>query len=225
MTLTGWPSATDFFISDILVKLRILGVHLCALPFSSREIMMKNEIFKLRKEHVDFRKLLELLDVQLGSLEKGKNPDYQVMTDILYYMTQYSDLIHHPTEEVIFALLTTRDPSVKDDVAELTKLHYTIGKSGACLYEKLGKIVIGETEIRPLKEIEIAGRLYVTTLRTHMDTEEQGLFVLAEQLLNEDDWNKIRAETQTKPDPIFGEAIEARFHMVCDQLAQLTSNK
>ena len=52
------------------------------------------------------------------------------------------------------------------------------------------------------------GRLYSSTLRANMDKEEQSLFILAEQLLNDDDWKKIKSETQFKPDPIFGEAIE-----------------
>ena len=186
---------------------------------------MENEIFKLRKEHVNFKKLLSLFDAQLAFLYKGKAPDYQLMEDILYYMTQYTDLIHHPIEEVIFALLAVRDTSVVENVAELTKQHQMIGDSGAFLYEKLGNIINGNSGISKLQEIETLGRLYSSTLRTHMDKEEQNLFILAEQLLNEDDWKKIKSEIQSKPDPIFGEAIEARFHLVCDQLARSASNK
>ena len=181
---------------------------------------MENEIIKLRKEHVNFKKLLSLFDKQLDFLHKGKSPDYQLMTDVLYYMTQYTDIIHHPIEEVIFALLAVRDSSVVDNVSELTKQHQTIGASEASLYEKLENIINGESEISQLQEMEIAGRLYSSTLRAHMDKEEQSLFILAEQLLDDDDWKKIKSETQTKPDPIFGEAIEDRFHLVCDQIAQ-----
>jgi len=186
---------------------------------------MAKEIFNLRKEHVNFKKLLNLLDAQLDLLHRGEDPDYQLMTDILYYMTQYSDLIHHPREEAIFSLLLERDSSVVENVAEITRQHHIIGKSGACFYEKLESIINSESEIMQLQEIELAGRLYGTTLRAHMDKEEQSLFVMAEQLLNDDDWKKIKTETLSKPDPIFGEAIEDRFHSVCDQLVRLSSNK
>ena len=186
---------------------------------------MENEIFKLRKEHVNFKKLLSLFDAQLAFLYKGKAPDYQLMEDILYYMTQYTDLIHHPIEEVIFALLAVRDSSVVENVAELTKQHQTIEDSGAFLYEKLENIINGECEIMKLAEIEMPVRLYSSSLRAHMDKEELNLFILAEQLLNEDDWKRIKSETQSKPDPIFGDAIEARFHLVCDQLAKAVGEK
>jgi len=186
---------------------------------------MENEIINLRKEHVNSNKLLDILDAQLDLLHKGEDPDYRVMTDILYYMTQYSDLIHHPREETIFALLAARDSSAVENVVELTKQHHTLGESGARFYEKLENIINGESEIMKLEEIEIPGRLYSSILRAHMDQEEQGLFVLAEKLLNDDDWKKIKTETQTKPDPIFGEAIEDRYHLVCDQLVRLSSDK
>ncbi len=186
---------------------------------------MAKEIVNLRKEHVNFKKLLDLLDAQLDLLHRGEEPDYQLMTDIMYYMTQYADVIHHPREEAIFSLLVERDSSAAENVAELTKQHYTIEESGDCFYEKLENIIHGECEIMQLQEIEEPGRLYVTILRAHMDKEEQGLFVMAEQLLNDDDWKKIKTETLTKPDPIFGEAIEDRFHLVCDQLVRSASDK
>jgi hemerythrin-like domain-containing protein len=160
---------------------------------------MENEIFKLRKEHVNFKKLLSLFDAQLDFLYRGKSPDYQLMEDILYYMTQYTDLIHHPIEEVIFSLLAARDTSVVENVAALTKQHQMIGDSGAFLYKKIGNIINGNSGISKLQEIEMLGRLYSSTLRIHMD--------------------------KSKPDPIFGEAIEARFHLVCDKLARSASNK
>lgn len=186
---------------------------------------MKNGIFKLRKEHANFKKLLSLFDKQLDLLHKGKLPDYKLMTDILYYMTQYTDLVHHPIEEVIFKLLAIRDPSIVENITELTKQHQTIGDSGELLYKKLKNIINDGSDIKKYQEIEILGRLYCSTLRVHMDKEEQSPFILAEQLLNNDDWKKIRSDTETKPDPIFGEAIETRFHLVCDQLAQLANDK
>jgi len=186
---------------------------------------MENGVFKLRKEHVNFKKLLSLFDKQLDLLHKGKPSDYRLMADILYYMTQYTDLVHHPIEEVIFKLLAIRDPGVVENVTELTKQHQTIGNSGELLYKKLENIINYESDIKKSQEIEMLGRLYCSTLRIHMDKEEQSLFILAERLLNNDDWEKIRSDTETKPDPIFGEAIEARFHLVCDKLAQPTSDK
>ncbi len=181
---------------------------------------MAKEILKLRKEHVNFKKLLDMLDAQLDLLHQGEDPDYQLMTDIIYYLIEYADTSHHPREEAIFSLLLERDPNLVQDVAEITRQHNTISESGARFHEKLESIINGEGEIMQLQEIEEPGRLCITTLRAHMDKEEKGLFMLAEQLLNNDDWKKINVKTRPKSDPLFGTNVDERFLSLCRQLGQ-----
>lgn len=181
---------------------------------------MTKVISNLRKEHENFKKLLNLLDTQLYLLRKEEEPDYQLMTDILCYMTQYADLVHHTKEEAIFYHVAERKPNVAENVAYIVKQHRMIEKYGASFYEYL-KDIIGGQRIMQLNNIEKAGRLYSTTLRSHLNQENRDLFGLAEQLLNENDWKKIEASTQSKSDPIFGdEPIKDRFHLLCDQLVQ-----
>lgn len=186
---------------------------------------MANEIFKLRKEHLNFKKMLNLLERQLDLLHKGEEPDYQIMADILCYMTEYSDVSHHPREEAIFSLLAERDSATKIDVAEITRQHYTIGEAGFNFHKKLENIINGESEIIRLEEIETPGRIYVTILRAHMEKEEQSLFVMAEKLFNDDDWKKVKTDMQISiSDPIFGKDVEERFSFLCDQLSQIDSD-
>ncbi|TFH08082.1 MAG: hypothetical protein E4H07_08230 [Nitrosomonadales bacterium] len=187
---------------------------------------MPNEIFKLRKEHVNFKKMLNLLEAQLDLLHRGEEPNYQIMADILYYMTQYSDVSHHPREEAIFSLLVERDPNRKQDVAEITRQHHTIAEAGTSFHKKLENIINGESEIMQLQEIEVPGRFYVTILRAHIEKEEQSLFVMADKLLSEDDWKGIKTDTRlSRSDPIFGQDVEERFLFLCDQLTQIDSDK
>lgn len=180
---------------------------------------MKKIISNLRKEHENFKKLLNLLDAQLDLLHKEEEPDYQLMNDILCYMTQYADLVHHAKEEAIFHHVAEREPNVAENVADIVKQHRMIEELGATFYEYLEDIIGGQS-IMQLQNIEKAGCLYSTTLRSHLNQENRDLFGLAEQLLKEDDWKKIKAETASQPDPIFGDGpIKDRFHSLCSQLA------
>jgi len=183
---------------------------------------MANEIAKLRKEHVNFRKLLDLLETQLGLFHLGKTPDYQLMTDILHYMIRYPDHFHHPKEDVIFSRLVERDSSVAQSVEELAGQHRVIAESGARLYENLEGVITGA--LMPRQRVEAPGLLYVTYYRSHMDKEENDLFVLAEQLLRDDDWEKIKAGTQSNPDPIFGKGVEERYRAVYRHIAQIAGD-
>lgn len=187
---------------------------------------MENEITKLRKEHINFKKMLNLLEEQLDLLHEGEEPDYEIMTDILCYMTEYSDVAHHPKEEAIFSLLVKLNSTAKRDVAEITRQHHTIGEAGSNFHEKLENIVNGESEIMQLEEIETPGRMYVTILRAHIEKEEKGLFVMAEELFNDDDWRKVKSDTHIAiSDPIFGKNVEQRFSFLCDQLSRIDSGK
>jgi len=68
--------------------------------------------------------------------------------------------------------------------------------------------------------------MYVTILRSHMEKEEQSLFVMAEKLFNDDDWKKIKSDMKISiSDPIFGKNVEERFSFLCDQLSRIDSGK
>ena len=179
---------------------------------------MANEIAKLKEDHVNFRKLLDLLEAQLDLFHRAEPPDYQLMTDILHYMTHYPDNFHHPKEDVIFSRLVERDSSAAQSVEELARQHHVIAESGASLHENLENVINGAVMLRQM--IETPGLLYVTYYRTHMHKEESDLFVLADQLLRDDDWKKIKAGTRSDSDPIFGESIKERYRALYRQIAQ-----
>ncbi len=179
---------------------------------------MKNEIAKLREEHVNFRKLLDLLEKQLDLFHRGETPDYPLMTDILHYMTHYPDHFHHPKEDVIFTHLVERDSRAVQNVEELARQHHVIAESGTRLHENLESVLNGA--LMPRQMIEAPGLLYVTYYRTHMDKEESDLFVLAEKMLQDDDWKKINAEARSHPDPMFSNGIEERYRAVYRHIVQ-----
>ena len=182
---------------------------------------MANEIFKLRKEHLNFKRMLNLLEEQLDLLHKGEEPNYQIMADILCYMIEYSDVSHHPREEAIFSLLAERDSTTERDVIEITQQHHTIGEAGSNFYKKLENLINGESEIMQMDEIETPGRVYVSILRSHMEKEEQSLFTTAERLFNDEDWRKIKSDMHICiSDPIFGKNVEERFSFLCNQLSR-----
>lgn len=179
---------------------------------------MAHEIAKLREEHANFRKLLDELESQLNLFHRGETPDYQLMTDILDYMTHYPDHFHHPKEDVIFSRLAGYDTSAVRSAEELARQHRVIADSGASLRENLERALRGS--LLPRDVIETPGLMYVTYYRAHMQKEENDLFGVAENILSADEWKKINVETQSQPDPIFGKGIDERYRMVYRHIAQ-----
>lgn len=180
---------------------------------------MNPEISRLREEHANFRKLLDLLEEQLDLFHRGEPPNYQLMTDILHYMVNYPDRFHHPREDAIFSCLSKRNAATAQSVEELARQHHVIAESGARLHENLENAINGA--LLPRQMIEAPGLQYVTYYRRHMEKEESDLFALAEQLLCEDDWEQASARTQLAPDPLFGAGVEERYCALCGHVSTM----
>jgi len=69
---------------------------------------MSDTLSRWHAEHANFSKLLDLLERQVASFHDGGSPDYELMLEIMYYMTHYPDVLHHPKEDLVFASWTAR---------------------------------------------------------------------------------------------------------------------
>jgi hemerythrin-like domain-containing protein len=184
---------------------------------NSHEVPMIDTIALLRAEHVNFAKLLDLLDEQLDRFHKGDLPNYELMLDIMFYMTHYPDLFHHPKEDLAFGKIEERNGSIRAAVEELMKQHALLKESGEQLVADLDGIMNGS--IVPRERVEGPGRTYVLNFRGHMEKEETELFPMAAKLLRPDDWSAIDAAIEPLEDPIFGKSAEKRYAAIREQIA------
>lgn len=162
-----------------------------------------------RTDHLNFGKLLDILEEQLQRFHVGDKPNYELMLDIMFYMTHYSDLLHHPREDLALAKIKERDSSVAPLVDELARQHALIKKWGEELVTDLDGIVNGSIMSR--EQVEIPGRSYIAYFRSHMQREETEILPLAAGLLRDTDWSAIEASIQHREDPIFGSRAEQRY--------------
>jgi hemerythrin-like domain-containing protein len=169
-------------------------------------------------EHVNFSRLLTLLDNQLALFHGGRRPDYELMLNIMFYMTHYSDVLHHPKEDLVFAKIRERDQEVAGTVDELAKQHALLHKSGQDLVRHLEDIV--NDSISSREALEEVARAYVSTLRNHMRIEESEILPLAHSLLTFQDWQAIHAAVAHIEDPLFGKHPEARYVALHRQIAR-----
>ncbi len=170
---------------------------------------MPRVITALQKNHQNVMVLLQLLDPLASRLAPGTAADFVPILDIMNYMTRYSDLFHHPMEELIFKKLIERDDSAGPLVATLIAEHKILGEKGGQLLHSVRNVVNGfepyEGGLAPERED------YVTSLRRHMSREETEVFPLASKLLSDDDWGAIERGLVAREDPLFGTGREAEY--------------
>ncbi|MDZ7768416.1 MAG: hemerythrin domain-containing protein [Woeseiaceae bacterium] len=58
---------------------------------------------ELHQDHRNMAFLLELLERESNRLLDDGNPDFELMHDIMQYMTGYPDAVHHPKEDRLYA--------------------------------------------------------------------------------------------------------------------------
>jgi hemerythrin-like domain-containing protein len=179
---------------------------------------MSDSIALWHAEHVNFATLLNLLEGQLDLFHKGESPDYELMLDIMYYMTHYPDVLHHPKEDLAFARIKERAADARPIIDELTEQHALLKDGGTALVHALNDIVNGSITSR--EQVEAPARAYVANFRHHMRTEETAILPLAAKLLRARDWAAIDTAIHHMDDPLFGNNGEERYAALRRQIAR-----
>ena len=170
---------------------------------------MANPLANWHTDHVNFVRLLDLLDEQVAAFHRGESPDYALMGDILFYLRDYSDRFHHPPEDVAYARLVKRNPETQLVVNRLLQEHRVIATAGEELLNRLNDAA-GDV-LAPRVALEAAAATYLVYYRHHISTEERDVMARAAQALTEEDWAAVAAAVPAIADPLFGDNALERF--------------
>lgn len=170
---------------------------------------MHDVIDRLRADHHNMSTLLDILERELDAVERAGNADFELMKDVMQYLTRYSDKVHHPMEDLVYARLADRSPKACADLASVPEQHARIERDGASLLETVSMIADGGMTLRAA--ILRAGRRYAADLRKHIEMEERHLFPLVANTLDEADFGEVVRILEQHQDPVFGDVLNADF--------------
>jgi len=170
---------------------------------------MSNMITIWHADHRNFENLLALLETQLEVLGQGESPDYELMLDIMYYMTHYPDRMHHAMEDEVFRKMIGRGIGVRSKLEALLDQHSQLRDHGNALVHDLDDVVNGSIASR--ESIAESARRYVAEFRQHMSAEETEVIPLAGRSLDPTDWTAIRNAVAHIDDPLFGNVQLSRY--------------
>lgn len=175
-----------------------------------------NPLTKLREEHVNMRRILVLIELQLSLLEARQEPDFALLANGLYYMRKFPSIIHHPKEDMIFQRLLDLGAPLEQEIAEIGRQHKEIYALEDHLIELVLQLQAGNKA--PLSRLIELGRHYLETQRLHAEIEERVLFPKALELFRQRDWKEVRARSEQIEDPLFGNSISERYQCLYDYL-------
>jgi len=164
---------------------------------------------ELRQDHKNMSLMLNLLELESNRLFDGYDTDFELLHDIMHYMTVYPDAVHHPKEDRIYAELKAVRPDLSIGFDRITVDHRHIAELSFKLRNDIESVISGGV-IR--KKSVVADTLrYVNTLRGHMQWEELDLFRRIEDMIAEGH-ELIESSTYLQTtDPVFGPEVEEKF--------------
>lgn len=171
---------------------------------------------KLKRDHSNLRRLLNLLSQELDAFFAGKESDFDLKIELLDYIEHYAEQVHHPTEDLIYQMALPKLPKGETLLQRLSREHANLVGAARRFRETLEGIVQGEVMTRA--EVETRGREFVALQRKHIDLEEHEVFPLLENMLTEQQWDEIKAKAPKGEDPIFSWQDYNRFRSLIDYL-------
>jgi hemerythrin-like domain-containing protein len=162
--------------------------------------------------------LVDTLDNLLDGLESAGIGDWYLMQDIVRYLHEYSDTVHHPTEDLMFEKLVQRNPDRKEDVARLRREHVMLEKNTSQLVRVLETGTKRRTE-EDAKKVRDGARGYIRRLRKHMQFEQDELFPSATRCLTSKDWHDIELSLEIAEDPLFGDRVQREYRVLYEYFA------
>ncbi len=155
----------------------------------------------LRTDHRNVTILLNLLDREIAEAGDLNDPDFELMRDIMLYMTVYLDAVHHPKEDLVYSALAAAGAEFAADLANVESDHRDVAVLGQTLRHEIDAVLTGTAVAR---ERVIDDTLdYIRLLRLHMSWEEEDLFPRADRLA-ENATSGLDLTYLDAPDPVFG---------------------
>lgn len=181
---------------------------------------MQTIMTRLALDHARLTKLLDLLADLLDRFHEGDEPDFELMNEMIEYMQKYADVIHHPTEDLIFRRVLEKGEVQHDVFHVLMRQHAAITQVSQRFRESLESILKEEVQLR--EDVEANGRELVATMRSHLAMEDAEAFPIARARLTAEDWEAIAATAPNAEDPVFGSPDPVRFKALYHYLYEQT---
>jgi hemerythrin-like domain-containing protein len=186
-------------------------------PFRE-ESELADPISMWHAEHAYFNRLLNLLREQVEVFHSGQRPNYELMIDIISYLRDFTDRVHHPREDVAFARLAKHLPDMDLTLARLVQEHRIIAHAGDNLHRLLTDILGGAVIRRA--ETEVAAATYLVYYGNHIAREEEVVLDRAAEMLTAEDWEAVKNAVPAMRDPLAGDGLLTHYQELRRHLAR-----
>lgn len=181
---------------------------------------MSNEIAsilkELRRDHRNMAMLLDLIERESNRIFDDGTPDFELLHDVMLYMTVYPDAVHHPKEDRLYAEMKAVRPDLTAGFQRITVDHRLIADQGRKLRDDLAAIEAGNAVSR--RTLVAEALRYVNGLRSHMQWEELDLFRRCSEMAADGHRFVIHSDLFDARDPLFGRKVDKSYDRLLERI-------
>ena len=184
---------------------------------------MKHEAISLiRSEHRCLAAVMDaMMHVVRTTKNSGSSPDFQLLHLMIYYIREFPERRHHPSEDSsLFALLLQRTSKADEIVRELGAEHDKGEAMLSMLTVALSTWEAGRAD--GIDSFVDALQRFSEFYWRHMEKEENEVLPLAEKILGEDDWSEIHQTFSAHADPLLGKGKSEDFDTLLSHIVRMT---
>lgn len=155
---------------------------------------MNNAILqKLNADHKNIAKVLYCLRSQIkGYEDPDMEPTISQIMDILDYISTVPERWHHPVEDIVFRRLLEKNPPHPEQIKAVLREHEDLERLTQELKTAFERVAMDIAV--PVAHLYRTATIYLSRQMLHLDAEESVLFPMAEEYLEDEDWNEIEEE-------------------------------
>ncbi len=171
----------------------------------------------LNAEHRHIASLLDALARQSDGLLPGRDADITMVRDIVKYLNDFPDEYHHPREDLLFQILSQRDPGSHEVIRQLQDGHREIYRRSRELLDLVADAETADDDGRR-RQLKYPCDRYIGFYRDHINLEEGVVFRRATEKLRREDWAAVNAGSRQVDDPLFGQRVRKEYRRLSQYL-------
>lgn len=173
----------------------------------------------LRKEHDAILRMLEVTEEATRLLKRGERVAPETLSGLLEFFRLFADRCHHgKEEELFFPLLESKGlPRVGGPIGVMLSEHEQGRSLIGQMVEAAQAYESGTAQAGP--RWAEAARAYAALLRSHIDKENNVLFMVAENMLSDAEQRELAASFDKLEEEKMGAGTHERLHALMEKLA------
>jgi hemerythrin-like domain-containing protein len=183
---------------------------------------MHTVLQRLHRDHEHIDRVLNLLEQQIDAFHEGQPIDFELISNVLHYMADYADQVHHRLEDQLFDPLKDRSDPIGATVRQVMGQHpHLIVRTRQ--FEKTAEGVIHDAVVTR-EEFEQQARAFIGLQREHLRLEEEKLLPMLEGLVDGAVMEAAARVLPTVEDPLFGSHRREQFLYLYQRLRALEAD-